>query len=155
MTTTGWRRWACSRPMRGSSWVNQLSHLFNKAVGEQGIVQTQGVVRLDRASEPQPGLVVLAPRKDFYRSAHPSPQDVLLLIEVSDSTLRYDREVKVPLYARHGIPEVWIVDLQNGALHVYRKPESGKYLDQHAAQEPGVMLVAGLSGVAVDLSGIL
>ncbi len=135
--------------------VNQLSHLLNKAVGDQGIVQTQGVVRLDQTSEPQPDLVVLAPRTDFYRSAHPAPQDVLLLIEVSDSTLRYDLDVKLPLYSRHGIPEVWIVDLQNAVLHVCRSPATGGYQDQDAAKQPGIMWVAGLRGVAVDMTGIL
>jgi Uma2 family endonuclease len=135
--------------------VNQLSHLFNKAVNNLAIVQTQGVVRLDRASEPQPDLALLVPRADFYRRAHPSPADVLLLIEVSDSTLRYDRDVKVPLYARHGIPEVWIVDLPNEQLLIYRSAADGKYLDQSIMKEPGVTPVAAIPGVEVDLSGLL
>jgi Uma2 family endonuclease len=135
--------------------VNQLSHLFNQAVGNLAIVQIQGVVRLDRSSEPQPDLALLAPRADFYRRAHPSPADVLLLIEVSDSTLRHDRDVKVPLYARHGIPEVWIVDLQNQELLLFRSPADGTYLDYRAAKQPGVTSVAALPGVEVDLTGLL
>jgi Uma2 family endonuclease len=93
-------------------------------------------------------------RDDYYRRAHPTPADVLLLVEVSDSTLRYDRDVKVALYARHGIPEVWIVDLQNLQVYFHRSPEDGRYLDQTTG-EPGVTPLAALPGVAVDLSGLL
>jgi Uma2 family endonuclease len=135
--------------------VNQLSQLFNKAVVDLAIVQTQGVVRLDGSSEPQPDLALLVPREDFYGRAHPSPADVLMLIEVSDSTLVYDRDVKIPLYARHGIPEVWIVDLQNKELRIYRSPAEGKYVDQSVMKEPGVMLIAAVPGVKVDLSRLL
>jgi Uma2 family endonuclease len=85
----------------------------------------------------------------------PLPGDVLLLIEVSDSTLRYDRDVKTPLYARHGIPEVWIFDLQHGEFRTYRSPESGRYQHQDTTREPSLTPVAALAGVAIDLSGIL
>lgn len=118
-------------------------------------MRIQNPVRLDRSSEPQPDVAVLAPRDHRYRRAHPAPADVLLLIEVSDSTLRYDRDVKVPLYARHGIPEVWIVDLKNGELRTCGSPEGGKYLEQATTTQPGVMQVAALAGVTVDLAGIL
>ena len=137
------------------SVVSDLTHLFVHAVGERAIVRIQNPVRLDRSSEPQPDVAVLAPRDHRYRHAHPAPADVLLLIEVSDSTLRYDRDVKVPLYARHGIAEVWIVDLKNGELRTYRLPEGGSYADQKTTKQPGVMQIAALPGVSVDLAGIL
>lgn len=138
-----------------SSVVSDLNYLFVPAVGDRGIVRIQSPVRLDRSSEPQPDVAVLAPRDHRFRRVHPAPADVLLLIEVSDSTLRYDRDVKVPLYARHGIPEVWIVDLQNGELRTYRSPEGGGYIEQATTQKPGVMHIAALPGVVVDLAGIL
>ncbi len=138
-----------------NSVVNDLNHLLVHAVGDQGIVQIQGVVRLDRSSEPQPDVALLLPRDHRFRHAHPSPADVLLLIEVSDSTLRYDRDVKVPLYARSGIPEVWIVDLQNAELHCWRVPERGRYLRQTTTKAPGITPVAGLPGVEIDLSKLL
>jgi Uma2 family endonuclease len=135
--------------------VNDLTHLLVHAVGDRAIVQVQSVVRLDGSSEPQPDVAVLAPRDHRFRHVHPSPADVLLLIEVSDSTLRYDRDVKVPLYARHGIPEVWIVDLQNAELHSWRAPERGRYLQQATTKTPGITAVAQLPGIEIDLSSLL
>lgn len=137
------------------SVVDKLTRLFVTTVGERAIVRIQGAIRLDRSSEPQPDLALLVPRADFYRRAQPSPADLLLVIEVSDSTLRYDRDMKVPLYARHGIPEVWIVDLQNGELRFYRSPADGRYLDEEATTEPDIMPIASLPGVEIDLSGLL
>lgn len=137
------------------SVVDQLNRQFVTAVGSRGIVRIQGAVRLDWLSEPQPDLALLAARDDFYRHAHPLPPDVLLLIEVSDNTLRYDRDRKMPLYARHGIPEAWIFDLQHGELRIYSSPQGGRYAEQHATKAPGLTPLAALPGVAVDLSGIL
>lgn len=137
------------------SAVMQLSHLFHEAVGDRGVVSTQGAIRLDRWSEPQPDITLFSPSPDFYRHARPTLAEMLLVIEVSDSTLRFDRDVKMPLYARHGIPEVWIVDLQNGELRFYRRPEGGRYVDQAVTKEPGVTPVAALPGVEIDLSRIL
>jgi len=138
-----------------ASVVNQLTRLLVMAVGERGIVQAQGPARLDRYSEPEPDIAVFAPRADFYRHERPSLAQTLLVIEVSDSTLRYDRDVKVPLYARHGIREVWIVDLQHNELRVYRRPQGDSYLEQKVTKVPGITAVAALPGVAADLSGIL
>ncbi len=137
------------------SVVNDLTDLFVHAVGDRGIVQIQGVVRLDGSSEPQPDVAVLVRRDHRFRRVHPSPADVLLLIEVSDSTLRYDRNVKVPLYARHGIPEVWIVDLQNAELHRWCEPEDGRYLHQSTTKTPGVTPIVKLPGIEIGLSKVL
>ncbi len=78
-------------------------------------------------SEPEPDIALLRWRADDYEQSHPHPEDVLLLIEVSDSTLRYDRDVKIPLYAKNGIPEVWLLDIQNRQLEIYREPINGVY----------------------------
>lgn len=137
------------------SVVMQLNRLFHRAAGDRCVVKIQGAIRLDAMSEPQPDVAILAPSPDFYRHAHPTPADVLLVIEVSDSTLRYDRDVKIPLYARHGIPEVWIVDLEHGELRTCRSPEGGRYREQGVTTEPGVTPVVALPGVEIDLSGIL
>lgn len=138
-----------------SSVVNQLTRSFVVAVGNRGVVQIQGAVALDSISEPQPDIAVFLPREDFYRHSRPSRAETLLIVEVSDSTLAYDRDVKVPLYARHGIPEVWIVDLQHGELRCYGSPADGRYADQRVTREPGITPVTALPGVAVDLSAIL
>ncbi len=101
------------------------------------LIRVQSPVSLPPGSEPQPDLTVV--RKRSYRDSHPGPEDVLLLIEVADTSAGYDREVKIPLYARYGIPEVWLVDLQKGQIEVYREPAPGGYYREcriHRAGEP-------------------
>lgn len=89
----------------------------------------QNPVVLGDYSEPQPDLLVLKAREDYYRLSHPKPADVLLLVEVTDTTGPYDREIKIPLYARYGIPEIWLVDVTKNRLERYRtpQPEHGSY----------------------------
>ena len=140
---------------RHGAAVLQLNQLLQRAVGDRATVSVQGPIRLSVSSEPQPDLALLKPRRDFYETRHPTAADTLLIIEVSDTTLRYDREVKVPLYARHGVPEVWIVDLKGRAIHFFRSPADGKYADVSSAAEPGEITVAALPGVVIDLSGVL
>ena len=138
-----------------NSVVSQLTHLFVHAVGDRGVVRVQSSLRISEWSVPEPDLAILAASPDFYRKAGPTLAEMLLIVEVSDSTLAYDRDVKMPLYARHGIPETWIVDLQHNELRVYRKPQDGQYLDQHVTSAPGIVEPAALAGVAVDLSRLL
>ena len=88
-------------------------------------------IQLDDHSEPQPDLTVLRYREDFYTHSHPRPEDALLLIEVSDSTLRYNRDIKAPLYARTGIPEVWLLDVAGQRLEIYRRPSPDGYREVH------------------------
>ncbi len=88
---------------RHQAVVDRLTRLFSNRLGDAAVVRVQGPVRLGEETEPQPDLLLLAPRADFYASAHPGPDDVLLLVEVSDSSTEYDREMKLPLYARYGI----------------------------------------------------
>ena len=98
--------------------------------------------------------MLLKPRADFYRDEHASAADMLLVIEVSDSSLRYDRDFKVPFYARHGVPEVWIVDLPNDQLLVYGSLRDGAYGRQTSVARPETMSVTALPGVAVNLSSV-
>jgi hypothetical protein len=91
------------------------------------LMAIQDPVRLDAFSEAQPDLALLKPREDLYREAHPGPEDVLLLVEVAESSKAHDLERKVPLYARHGIPEVWVLDLGERALHLFRHPSPQGY----------------------------
>jgi Uma2 family endonuclease len=138
-----------------ASVVKRLNQRLTLAVGGQAIVQVQDPVRLGDRSEPEPDLALLVARPDYYRAAHPTAADVLLVIEVSDTTQRYDRTVKAPLYARHGIPELWIVDLENGLVHFYRRPTGDSYADVSATDRPGVTPIASLPGISVDLAGVL
>jgi len=135
-----------------SGWVNRLNHLFVRAVGERAVVMVQGPIRLGPRSEPQPDLAILKPRADFYGQGHATPADILLLIEVSDATLRYDLQTKVPLYARHGIPAVWVFDRGDRRLRRFRTPSEGRYLDVTETGAPGLEPIPGLDGLAVDVS---
>jgi len=134
------------------SIVDQLTRMLVLAVGHDAIVRVQGSIRLSQWSEPEPDVVLLAPRADFYRGEFALGTDTLLVIEVSDTTLRYDRDIKVPLYARHGVPEVWIVDVQNDALLVYGDLRDGKYERHVALERPANTAVARLPGVTLDLA---
>jgi Uma2 family endonuclease len=110
-----------------ASVVNTLTEFFVRQAGAAGIVSVQNSVSLHPDSEPQPDVMVLKNRADRYRDALPTAEDVLLLIEVADTTADYDRAVKVPLYARHGIGEVWLADLGARQLEIYREPHPAGY----------------------------
>jgi len=140
---------------RHGAVVTRFDRLIQRAAGDRAIVRVQLPVRLSRSSEPQPDLALVKPRVDFYESGHPSASDTLLIIEVSETTLRYDCEVKVPLYARHGVPEVWIVDLKGRRLHFYRSPVDGRYAEVSSVAEPGTTPIATLPGIVIDLTGVL
>jgi Uma2 family endonuclease len=91
------------------------------------IVRGQNPIRLDDFSEPQPDVALLRWRDDFYRHAHPKPADVLLVIEVADSTVESDRRYKIPLYAKAGIKEAWLVNLPEEKIELYAEPANGAY----------------------------
>lgn len=112
---------------RHATCVRRLNRLFSMAAGERVIVDVQNPIRLGEHSEPQPDLTLLRPRQDFYAEAHPGPADILLVVEVAESSANMDREVKVPLYARARLPEVWLVDLAEERIEVYRQPSPHGY----------------------------
>ena len=134
--------------------VNALNRLLVLAVGERGIVSPQNPVRLDRRNEPQPDFSVLKPRADAYRSAPPRPSDVLLIVEVAASSLAYDRGLKLALYARHAIPEVWIVNLAAQEIEVFRKPASDRYQLSTRVDRTGLLEIEALPGVWIGVEGI-
>jgi Uma2 family endonuclease len=107
--------------------VNKLNHLLMQQVGAVGIVSIQNPIRLNDYSEPQPDIAILSPRDDFYTTALATPDDVLLLIEIADSSLAYDREEKLPRYARAHISEVWIIDANRASIEQYTQPIQDEY----------------------------
>ena len=111
----------------------------------------QNPVRLSEYSEPQPDLALLRRRDDFYREHHPRAEDVLLIIEVAATSLRFDRKTKLPLYARHGIPKMWLVDLGGRRLVRHRAPQQSSYTLVDEPDLGAALEISALSGVAVDL----
>ena len=107
--------------------VGWLTRTLTLKLQHVALVWAQNPVRLNNRSEPQPDILVLKPRDDFYKHRKPRPEDVLLLMEVSDSTLAFDKRVKVPLYARTGVPEVWIVNLVDECVETFAGPSRGAY----------------------------
>jgi Uma2 family endonuclease len=107
--------------------VNATTAVFFNAFKGRAVVSGQNPVQLSDFTEPQPDVVLLKPRKDFYRGKHPEAVDALLVVEVSDTTLAYDRDVKLSYYAAAGIPEVWIEDLSSDRVLVFRNPIDGVY----------------------------
>jgi Uma2 family endonuclease len=112
-----------------SGKVGWLNGLFTPHLVGRAFVNVQNPVVLGPRSEVQPDLAILHLRRDHYERSHPRPEDVFLLIEVSDTSLDYDRTVKIPLYATAGIPEVWIVELAAKCIEVYRQPGADGYQD--------------------------
>lgn len=140
---------------RHAATVKRLNRLLMDAVGTQAIVSVQDPLHLSKRTLTQPDLALLKPRADFYAKTAPVGADALLVIEVADSTAGYDRRVKAPLYARHGVPELWIVDLDAGCLRLLRAPLDGVYRDVSALDAPGRVGVQAMPGISLDLSTLL
>ncbi len=131
--------------------VAWLHRQLAKMVGDRALVVEQYPIRLSRQSEPQPDLMVLRPRRGCYRDAHPTARDALLVIEVSDSSWLYDREVKLPLYAAYGVQDAWLVDLGITQLDCYSAPHGGAFVEQTSTRTPGQLAIPALD-VRVDLT---
>ena len=140
---------------RHAACVRKLDALFNRAANLDVIVSVQSPVLLPDLSEPEPDVALLRPREDFYSGGHPEPEDVLLLIEVSDTTLDYDRNTKLPLYARFGIPEAWIVDLVGDTIETYSRPAEGTYQEITLLKHGETLSPKAIPGLKLDAGAIL
>ncbi len=107
--------------------VRRLSRLFSHRFGDEVLVSVQNPVELEPRSEPEPDVALLRWRGDYYETEHPQPSDIYLVVEVADSTAEFDRKVKAPLYARNGIDEYWLIDLNMEEIAVYRQPAPEGY----------------------------
>ncbi len=134
--------------------VTRLSRLLIQKLGEFAIVAVQNPLHLAEFSAPEPDIAVLKLRADDYMQSLPTAQDVLLLIEVADTSLHYDRNIKLPLYAKHQIPEVWLIDVKEQRLDIYQQPDNDYYrlhLRPKAKEEIQPLLVASVS---IDWQGL-
>ena len=137
---------------RHTACVIVLNRRLILALGDRALVSPQNPIRLLLDTEPQPDIVLLRPRDDGYARAPARPEDVLLLIEVADTSYRYDSGLKLRLYARTHIPEVWIVDLEGDAIDVYRRPEREGYASSERIIRGGTVSPASFADIvlAVD-----
>jgi Uma2 family endonuclease len=112
---------------RHAACVDRLAEFFTDKIIELVIVRVQNPIELNEYSEPQPDIALVKRRTDFYAQSHPTPEDVLVAIEVPDTTVERDRAVKIPSYANAGIPEAWLIDLYNDRIEIHSNPASGIY----------------------------
>ena len=135
--------------------VRRLSSLLSIKLRGLALVDNQNPVKLNNNSEPQPDIALLQPREDFYSSAHPQPKDIFLIIEVADSTVKYDPEVKVPLYAESGVVEVWLVDINEQWVEVFREPAKDGYKSVEKLARGEILSIQAFADVSINVDDIL
>lgn len=133
--------------------VDSIARALQLAVGKALLVRVQNPLSLGDHSEPQPDIALVEDRN--YADAHPTAEDVLLIVEVSDTTIAYDRDVKLGLYARHGVPEVWLLDLNARELTVYREPAEGQYRLIRKPTASEVVSPASVPDIALRLAEVM
>jgi Uma2 family endonuclease len=140
---------------RHAACVKRLNAALTRLLGERAVVGIQDPVRLGPYWEPEPDGAVLRRREDYYATGHPSPADVLLLVEVADDSLAYDRDVKLPEYARCGIPEAWLVDVNAECIVQYTQPGPGGYGQTREWRRGETLTATGVDGLALRVEQIL
>ena len=142
---------------RHAATVARIHHVFSTRLGDRAIVWSQNPLLLVRhQSEPQPDVLLLAPRSDFYASGLPEPPAVRLLVEVADSSVLYDRLTKFPFYSRAGVGEAWLVNLETSRIEIHREPGSSGYRDvviPGADERSSSLAFPGLTFTTRDLLG--
>ena len=138
-----------------SSSAERVNTLLRSRLGASVQVRGQNPVRLGPRAEPEPDVAVVRYRADFYRSSHPTPADVFLVVEVADSTLAFDRDTKAPMYSRAGIAEYWIVDLVNEQILVHRDPSATGYRSVVALRRGDVVQPLAFPDLSIAVDDIL
>lgn len=123
--------------------ISRTSELLRERLQNRILIRLQDPVQLDDYSEPEPDLAIVLPDPAFYEDHHPTPSEIFLIIEVADSSLRYDRELKAPTYGRSNILEYWVLDVNDRRLYVYRSPSTAGYqIEQTLSEEDTISPVA-------------
>lgn len=144
----------CPTGSRHASIIDSLNQLFMAHRAPDTSLRVQCPLRLDEYSEPEPDFYVVHAREDGYWDRHPEPADVLLVVEVADSSLARDRRKKLPLYAAAGIPEVWIVNVGGREIEVFREPEGERYTHRSRFGADDVVSSPALRGDGVDFGKV-
>lgn len=103
--------------------VSKLNNFLKDIIKEAALINVQNPIQINDLNEPEPDLIILKPKDNYYADAHPKPADTFVIIEVSDSTYDYDKQIKLPLYASAGIPEFWLINLNKNEIEVHRHPD--------------------------------
>ncbi|AUC62336.1 putative dioxygenase [Cyanobacterium sp. HL-69] len=138
-----------------ASCVKKINYLFAEKLGSKVIIGVQDPIKLNNNSEPQPDIVLLKPRKDFYANDHPTVEDIFLLIEVADSSIDYDRTFKIPIYAENKVQEVWLVDLNQNLLEVYQNPQKNYYQNITKLSSEDSLTLSQPEAITIKLDRIL
>lgn len=140
---------------RHNACVDRLTRIFVQRLGDAAIVRVQGSIGLGGYGEPQPDIVLLRPRDDFYAASGLTPADILLIVEVAETSEAYDRRTKAPLYARFGIPELWIADLNRQVITVYRDPTPDGYATAQVVRRGGSVSPLAFPDVQIAVDEML
>jgi Uma2 family endonuclease len=138
-----------------SGHLKRINKFFTILLGDKATTSVQDPLQLGDLSEPEPDFMLLKPDADSYCSHHPTANDVLLLIEVADNSLEYDRNQKLHLYALHNIPEYWLLNLNDNCLEVYRQPHGDLYAEKTTLRTGGSITLSQLPEITVQISDIL
>jgi Uma2 family endonuclease len=140
---------------RHASCVARLNDVLLGTLRGRTVLWPQLPLTILPDSEPQPDIILLRYRDDFYRNALPGPEDVALLIEVADGSLRYDRRLKAPLYAEAGVQDYWIIDLEGGAVEVYQSPSAGQFRSVERVGHTATLSPLAFPDVQITTASIL
>ena len=138
-----------------ASATSNLTTLLTLRLGDRAFIRCQSPVTLPNDSEPQPDIAVVSPEENQYWNRHPEVREIHLAVEVADSSLAQDQRIKIPLYARAEISEVWLVDLGNEVVRVYREPIDGEYTSVRIAQRGDSISVAAFPSEAFAVNDFL
>ena len=140
---------------RHAGTVIKLSKLLERLIGNDVLVSTQNPIQISERNEPEPDVTVLKMREDFYTKNHPTPSDVLLVIEVSVSTLEFDRGVKRKIFAGAGIVEFWLVNLENNTIETYSNPKGGDYFEMKTYERGDIIYSKHITELKLRVADIL
>ena len=140
---------------RHAGTVIKLSKLLERQIGNNALISTQNPIHISERNEPEPDITILKMRDDFYTTSHPVPSDVLILIEVSASTLGFDREIKKEIYAEAGIVEFWLVNLENDTIEVYCHPKNGNYFEMRTYEREDIIRSKQIADLQMKVTDII
>lgn len=135
--------------------VKRFIRIFTKLALDRWVISAQDPLRLDDHSEPEPDFMLLKPSPDDYTSRHPKPDEVFLLVEVADASLDYDRDEKLPAYGRSGVAEVWVVNLRDQSLEIYREPHFTGYGSKAVLRAGNTVSPQAFPDAMVDVGELL